>query len=41
MDKWKSELLIVLRVWESQIHGEVVAGMMIELRQLVLMNSEA
>ena len=35
-NKWKSELLIVLGAWESQVHGEAAAEMKLEKIRLAL-----
>ena len=36
MNKWKSELLILLGAWESQVHGEAAAEMKLEEIRLAL-----
>jgi hypothetical protein len=36
MNKWKSELLILLGAWESQVHGEAAAEMKLEKIRLAL-----
>ena len=35
-NKWKSELLILLGAWESQVHGEAAAEMKLEKIRLAL-----
>ena len=40
MNKWKSELLILLGAWESQVHGEAAAEMKLEKYDWLLATSE-
>ena len=35
-NKWKSELLILLGTWESQVHGEAAAEVKLEKIRLIL-----